>query len=363
MNLDEQKLDYPWGDVLPEPGIPRVVADGVRWIRMPLPFALDHINLWLLRDCIDGREGWTVVDCGVARDEVKLLWEQIFEQALEGLPVLRVIVTHMHPDHVGLASWICARWHVPLWMTMTDYATACLWSNNAVPAAGPTGNEALAHFIRHGLTDPDAQESIGKRAGYYPSLVPSMPSSFRRIMHGDRISIGGREWRIIVGYGHAPEHASLYCDTLRLLIAGDMVLPRISTNISVFNYEPDGNPLPLYLNSLRGYDDLPDDTLVLPSHGRPFRGLHERIQQQHRHHAERLEEVLVACAQPQSAADIVPVMFRRKLDHHQLTFAMGEALAHLHALYHDGKLERIQGEDDVFRFRQVRKASAATSPI
>jgi glyoxylase-like metal-dependent hydrolase (beta-lactamase superfamily II) len=323
---------------------------------MPLPFALDHINLWLLRDQIDGREGWTVVDCGVSRDEVKALWEQVFEQALDGLPVLRVIVTHMHPDHVGLAHWLCERWHAPLCMTMTDFAFARLWSRpavNGVNAGGPNGQSAVDHFTRHGLSDPEAQDKIRQRSNYYPSLVPDVPSRFNRIMDGDRIQIGGRKWRVIVGYGHAPEHASLYCDTLQVLISGDMVLPRISTNISVFDFEPDANPLPLYLNSLRAYDGLPEDTLVLPSHGRPFRGLHERIAQQNAHHAERLEEVMTACVRPMSTTDIVPIMFRRKLDLHQLTFAMGEALAHLHALYFDGKLARSTGDDGVVRF--VRK--------
>ncbi|HEY9573219.1 MAG TPA: MBL fold metallo-hydrolase, partial [Pusillimonas sp.] len=288
MNENEKKLDYPWGDELPAFGQARVVADGLRWIRMPLPFALDHINLWLLRDEIDGRQGWTIVDCGVARDDVKALWEQVFDNALEGLPVLRVIVTHMHPDHVGLAHWLCERWNAPLWMTATDYMTARLWSRPAVNGTspgGPNGQSAVEHFTRHGLADPEAQEKIRQRSNYYPGLVPDVPARFHRIMHGDSIVIGGREWRVIVGYGHAPEHASLYCDTLQVLISGDMLLPRISTNISVFDFEPDANPLPLYLNSLRAYDGLAEGTLVLPSHGRPFRGMHERIGQQHAHHA------------------------------------------------------------------------------
>ena len=355
MNPNEQKLSYPWNDELPEPGTANTVADGLRWIRMPLPFALNHINLWLLRDNIDGRDGWTIVDCGVARDEVKALWEQVYENALDGLPILRVIVTHMHPDHIGLAHWLCERWNAPLWMTMTDYALARLWSRpsvNGMNAGGPNGQSAVDHFTRHGLADPQAQDKIRERVNYYPSLVPDVPTRFVRIMDGDRLQIGGREWRIIVGYGHAPEHASLYCDTLQVLISGDMVLPRISTNISVFDYEPEANPLPLYLNSLRAYDGLPLETLVLPSHGKPFRGLHERVTQQHTHHAERLQEVLDACRTPMSTTDIVPIMFRRELDVHQLTFAMGEALAHLHALYFDGKLVREMCNDGIIRFRR-----------
>ena len=156
-------------------------------------------------------------------------------------------------------------------------------------------------------------------------------------------------FRIIVGFGHAPEHASLYCEDDRLLIAGDMVLPRISTNVSVFDLEPDADPLPRYLRSLDRLLLLPADTLVLPSHGKPFIGLHQRIGQQHRHHADRLDEVLAACVTPQTAASIVPVLFKRSLDSHQITFALGESLAHLHALWHDGKVER-RDDEGVYRF-------------
>jgi glyoxylase-like metal-dependent hydrolase (beta-lactamase superfamily II) len=351
MNPNEHQLVYPLGETQPDPGLALEVAPGVRWIRMPLPFALDHINLWLLRDECDGRQGWTVIDCGISRDEVKELWNRIFETQLEGMPVLRVIVTHMHPDHVGLASWLCERWNAMLWMTNTDFAVASYFSHGS--GAGAGGEAAVQHFARHGLTDAEAQARIRERAGYYPNLVPSMPRRYRRIMDGDRIRIGGRDWRVIVGYGHAPEHVSLYCADIGVLISGDMVLPRISTNISVFDYEPESNPLPLYLRSLDRYEGIADDTLVLPSHGRPFKGLHQRIAQQHAHHADRLAEVVEACAQPKCTADIVPVLFKRKLDLHQLTFAMGEALAHLHALYYDGKLSRRTGDDGIIRFTTI----------
>ncbi|AZY50685.1 MBL fold metallo-hydrolase [Bordetella avium] len=350
MNANEHKLQYPWGEFQPKPGQVQEVAPGVKWLRMPLPFALDHINLWLLRDEIDGRQGWTLVDCGISRDEVRTLWEQIFERELDGLPVLRVMVTHMHPDHIGLADWLCQRWQAPLWISMTDFMTASYWSSRA-GNSGAGGQGAVAHFARHGLIDPDAQAQIRERAGYYANLVPRVPGQFRRIMDGDLIRIGGRDWRAIVGYGHAPEHMSFYCADPALLISGDMVLPRISTNVSVFDHEPEANPLPLYLRSLQAYAGLSADTLVLPSHGRPFLGLHERIAQQRQHHAERLAEVLQACAQAEcSATDIVPVLFHRKLDLHQLTFALGEALAHLHALYFEGKLRRISGADGMVRF-------------
>jgi glyoxylase-like metal-dependent hydrolase (beta-lactamase superfamily II) len=258
----------------------------------------------------------------------------------------------MHPDHVGLASWLCEKWNVPLSMSMTDYTTAKLWSLGQ--SNGGTGGERAAqHLGQHGMTDPESLDQIRARASYYPNLVPGMPASYARLLDGQTLSIGGHEWQEIVGYGHAPEHIALYCPDKNVLISGDMVLPRISTNVSVFDYEPLGNPLPLYLNSLNNFEHLPADTLILPSHGKPFKGLHERIAQQQAHHADRLAEVLEACATPQSTTDILPVMFKRTLDLHQTTFAMGEALAHLHALYFEGKLSREICADGIIRF--VRK--------
>jgi len=348
MNPQEERLQYPFGDTLPAPGETLEVADGVRWIRMGLPFQLDHINLWLLRDRIDGRDGWTVVDCCVSRDDAKAQWERIFETQLQGLPVLRVMVTHMHPDHVGLAYWLCERWNAPLWISATDYNTARLASQTTTGFGGPMAAE---FFASHGLTDPDSVEKIKARASYYPSLVPDVPRRFRRLRDGEPVRIGQREWRCIAGFGHAPEHIALHCGEAGVLISGDMVLPRISTNVSVHDVEPESNPLRLFLDSIDGMRTLPADTLVLPSHGKPFRGLHERIQQLLEHHDARLRDVMEACAAgPKSAADILPLLFKRKLDLHQTTFAMGESVAHLHALWHDGRLVRRREADGVWRF-------------
>jgi glyoxylase-like metal-dependent hydrolase (beta-lactamase superfamily II) len=195
-------------------------------------------------------------------------------------------------------------------------------------------------------------EKIRERASYYCTLVPGVPGQYRRLMEGDVLTIGGRRWRCISGHGHAPEHIALYCDELRLLIGGDMMLPRISTNISVFEMEPEANPLRLFLQSIDKFRALPQDTLTLPSHGKPFTGLHRRIDQLHAHHRDRLAEVMEACRdRPCSAADILPLLFRRKLDLHQTTFAMGEAVAHLHALWFEGKLQRIRDKEGVYRFQ------------
>jgi len=353
MNELERQLHYPLGDALPAPGATLEVAPGVRWIRMALPFALDHINLWLLRDTLDGREGWTVVDCCITRDEAKAQWEQLFATGFEGLPLLRVIVTHMHPDHIGLAWWLCQRWSTPehpcrLWMSATDYNLARVGSAGT---NGFGGDSAALFFASHGLRDPVSMDKIRERASYYPTLVPAVPRQFRRLMNGDALAIGGRTWRCISGHGHAPEHIALYCDELKLLIGGDMMLPRISTNVSVFDMEPEANPLQLFLQSIDKFKALPADTLTLPSHGKPFTGLHRRIEQLHAHHRDRLAEVLQVCTeQPCSAADVLPVLFKRALDLHQTTFAMGESIAHLHALWYEGRLQRTHGADGVYRF-------------
>ena len=361
MNPLEAQLDYPLGDFIPDLGSVHEIAPGVLWLRMGLPFALNHINLWLLEDTIETehgpRTGWTAIDCGITNAATQDAWETIFASHLRGLPIVRVLCTHCHPDHVGLAGWLCKRWDAPLYMTAGEYGFARMMSA-ALP--GVDGTAMLPHFQRHGATDPALVQQLGERKSYYPTLVPSVPDAYTRLLDGQLVRIGApigaHAWRIITGFGHSPEHAALYCSDLGLLISGDMVLPRISTNVSVFAVEPASNPVQAYLDSLQKFSTLPADTLVLPSHGKPFRGLHVRITQLAEHHAARLAEVVVACAAPQSAASIVPIMFARALDTHQLTFALGEALAHLHKLWYDGVLIRACDADGVIRF-QTRHAN------
>jgi glyoxylase-like metal-dependent hydrolase (beta-lactamase superfamily II) len=357
MSALEAELGYPLTDRLPDLGSTLEVAPGVRWLRMGLPFQLDHINLWLLRDREHGPdgtlEGWTIVDCGITNDATRAAWEQVFATQLDGLPVLRVIVTHMHPDHMGLAHWLTGRWSTDLrdcrlWASATDYNNARLASS----AITGFGGEATARFMAsHGLTDPAAQQQILGRTNYYANMVPQVPPQYRRMMEGDVLQIGGRDWACLAGHGHAPEHISLHCAELGVLISGDMLLPRISTNISVHEVEPESNPLTLYLDSLKRLQVLPGATLVLPSHGRPFTGLHRRVEQLLEHHAERLADVMTACAEaPQHAAGLLMLLFKRELDLHQTTFAMGESVAHLHALWLAGRLVRRRGADRIYRF-------------
>jgi glyoxylase-like metal-dependent hydrolase (beta-lactamase superfamily II) len=353
MNVLESQLDYPFGEALPERGSTIEVAPGLHWLRMGLPFALDHINLWLLRDAVGERLGWTIVDSGIDDAATRAAWENIFATRLDGLPVLRVVVTHMHPDHIGCAHWLCERWNVRLWISATDFNVARLASSASAGFGGPL---SAAFMAVHGMAaDPVAVDKVGARSNYYRSLVPALPLTYRRLLDGGTVEIGRADardaWSCHAGYGHAPEHIALHNATGAVLISGDMVLPRISTNVSVVDVEPEADPLRLYLDSIERMRQIPADTLVLPSHGRPFRGLHTRIDQLRAHHEARFVDVLEALSAkgPQSAFELVPVIFKRPLDLHQMTFAMGESIAHLHALWFAGKLERHVA-DGVYRF-------------
>jgi glyoxylase-like metal-dependent hydrolase (beta-lactamase superfamily II) len=333
-------LQYPWPET-PPAGTTLEVAPGVYWLSMPLPFQLDHINLWLLRD----GEGWTVVDTGIGDATTRSLWERIFSEFRN---VTRVILTHYHPDHAGNAAWICKRFGAELWTTQGEYLTA-----HAVRAsgAGYTTQAVLSVFKKNGLADERLQTMSAMRGNNrYSELVPEFPLSYRRIIEGDTLRIGGHAWKAIIGHGHAPEHLSLYCEALNVVIAGDMLLSTISTNVSVWSIDPEGDPLRLFLDSVAHYRELPADVLVLPSHGKPFRGAHTRVQQLEDHHAAHFAKLLQSLDEPKSAAEVLGVLFRRKLDAHQMFFAMGEAIAHLHYLFYAGQATRAVGIDGVVRY-------------
>jgi glyoxylase-like metal-dependent hydrolase (beta-lactamase superfamily II) len=334
-------LQYPWPET-PQPGTTLEVAPGVRWLSMPLPFQLDHINLWLLED----EGGCTIVDCGIGNAETRALWEKILPREVK-----RVILTHYHPDHAGNAGWLCNRFGVEMWTTQGEYLTAHAVRSSS---AGYTSEAVLSVFKRNGL---DAQRSRAMAAmrgnNRYAELVPDFPHAYRRIIEGDVVRIDGHDWKAIIGHGHAPEHLSLYCEALNVVIAGDMLLSTISTNVSVWSIDPEGDPLRLFLESLQRYRELPQDVLVLPSHGKPFRGAHARVAQLEEHHGERLKELLDVLEEPKSANDLLPVLFRRPLDAHQTFFAMGEAIAHLHYLYYAGKARRAVGPDGVMRYARA----------
>jgi glyoxylase-like metal-dependent hydrolase (beta-lactamase superfamily II) len=311
---------------------------------MPLPFALDHINLWVLRD----GDGFTLVDTGFGTQVTWDLWERHFVDTLEGRPVRRVIVTHYHPDHLGSAAWLVERSQASFWMTTGEFLSGHAAHDDTAGFDRPTG---MDFFARNGLDVSGFPEKLRTGNGYRRG-VPSIPKLYRRMMDGDAISIDGHDWRVITVFGHAPEHAALFCASRNILISGDQVLPRITTNVGVWGNQPEGNPLELFLSSLGKFADLPADALVLPSHDRVFTGLHPRIAQLHAHHAERLERLHAGCNNI-TAFEAIPLLFKRQLDDHQLMFAMGEAIAHLHYLEHQGKVRRTSDAQGHYRFLRL----------
>ncbi|MEW6690735.1 MAG: MBL fold metallo-hydrolase, partial [Pseudomonadota bacterium] len=333
--LEHTPIAHPFPNP-PAPGATLEVAPGVRWLRMALPFELDHINLWLLED----GEAWTLVDTGLGNEATRAVWEAAFGSIKK--PIRRVIVTHYHPDHAGNAAWLCGRFGTELWMTRGEFLTVHAARNGA---AGYSTEAQIALFRANGLDEARCAALLA-RGGLYRKLVPDFPLSHRRLLEGDSVAIGGGQWRVMIGHGHAPEHASLYCEASKVLIAGDMLLPRISTNVAVRPVDPLSNPLKMFLDSIARYRELSPEVLVLPSHGLPFHGAHARIAQLEAHHGERLEALAAACATaPRSAAEVLEVLFRRRLDGDQVFFAWGEAIAHWHCLYYAGRLARSAGRD------------------
>jgi glyoxylase-like metal-dependent hydrolase (beta-lactamase superfamily II) len=312
---------------------------------MPLPFALDHINLWLLAET----DGWTAVDCGYGDAPTRTLWDAHFATTLAGRPVKRIVATHFHPDHLGNAAWLMGRFGCPVVMTRAEFLTAhAVLEERATHSLADT----CRLFAAHGMP-PDFVAALAARGNQYHRGVPEVPVHFMGMQDGDDVDAGGSPWRIVCGHGHSPEHASLYSEPRGLLISGDMLLPRISTNVSVAASEPDGDPLARFLDSIADFATLPPETLVLPSHGLPFRGLALRVAQLQAHHADRLaelEQAIFAAAAPVSASDILPVLFRRALDLQQRFFAMGEAIAHLNHLWHRSRIRRTVAADGAIRF-------------
>jgi glyoxylase-like metal-dependent hydrolase (beta-lactamase superfamily II) len=338
-------LVYPF-ELTPSPGTGEVVeiAPGVLWLRMPLGGSLAFINVWALQD---GDE-WTVVDTGMRTDATAAGWRAAFAGALGGRPVKRVICTHMHPDHVGMAGWIRRKFGAELWMTRLEYITCRL-------LAADTGREAPKDgldFFRAAGWDDAALETYAARFGGFGKGLYPMPDAYRRIGDGEAIRIGDHDWRVVVGSGHSPEHACLYQPELKLMISGDQVLPRISSNVSVFPTEPDADPLAEWLTSLARIKTLiPDEVLVLPAHNDPFHGLHGRIDHLIRGHERGLSRLERTLAEPKRAIDVFGALFARPISGDLLGMATGESLAHLNCLKGRGKANRETGADGVTWWR------------
>lgn len=339
-------LTYPCGEA-PAPGGAKEIVPGVAWLRMPMPFSLDHINLWAVRD----GEGWAVFDTGLQGDETVAAWRaHLGGEGLLAQGLTRVLVTHMHPDHVGMAGWLTRKAGIRLWMTRLEYLTC----RSLVADTGRTAPEDALRFYQAAGWDNDAIEVYRARFGSFGKFMHALPDSYRRLRDGERFDIGEHEWRVIVGTGHSPEHACFYCEDLKLLVSGDQVLPRISSNVSVFPTEPDADPMNEWLESLTKLrDEIPDDVLVLPAHNEPFRGLHARLEYLARSQHAALDRLRDGLSKPRRAVDVFALLFSRRIDSEPqlLNMATGESIAHLNYLLHRGEALMERAEDGVAWYR------------
>jgi len=331
-------LKYPFA-AKPEPGQSIEVAPGVHWIRLPLPFQLNHINVWAIED----GDGLAIIDTGINSASVQELWQQVWK-GLGSKPVTRIFVTHLHPDHVGLAGWISEVHGAPLYMSRTDYL---LCRTLVMDTGQPAPEEGVAFYKAAGWSEASL-DVYRKRFGGFGAGVYKLPLSYIRLIEGQEYEIGGNRWRVVVGRGHAPEHACLWCPERKLMISGDQILPRISSNISVFPTEPEANPLQEWLDSCRHLRDLiPDDTLVLPSHNEPFLGVSTRMTQLIDDHESGMQKILELCREPKRAVSVFPALFRTKITAGNYGMATGESLAHLNCLLARGQLTRKRDADGI----------------
>ena len=324
-------------------GEPVEVVPGILWLRLPLPLALDHVNVWLL----DDGDGWTLIDAGFRDERTIAIWEALLAGALAQKPIRRVIATHFHPDHVGLCGWLAERLEAPFWTSRIEWLQArllALDTSDGYVQAG-RGFDAAA-----GLA-PELVEARFARGNRYRQSVSPPPAAYTRLAAGDSITMGGTDWRVLIGEGHSPEMLTFYSRARNILIAADQVLPRISPVVAVWPPVPEADPLAEFLGSLPQYLELASDTLVLPSHDAPYHGLHDRVRALVHHHDERLDLTLRACAEPATTVEVMSKLFRRKFDIHQLGFALGETMAHVNYLLAQGQLE-VAGQRGAARLYQ-----------
>jgi glyoxylase-like metal-dependent hydrolase (beta-lactamase superfamily II) len=328
---EEEGVVYPF-DMTPEGAEVHEIAPDVLWFRLPLPIALDHVNVFAFADA----EGWTVIDTGFATAKAREMWRGFLAGRLGGKPLRRVIVTHFHPDHIGLAGWLQSEYGAKLVTTRTSWLMARLLQLDVQerPVA-----ETIAFWRQAGMDPAILDARLAERPFNFADVVDPLPRGIRTIGEGDAIRFGGRTWDVRLGGGHAPDHATFWSREDELVIGGDQFLPRISPNIGVYASEPDADPMTDWLNSCARFEKIAtSQQLILPGHGRPFRGLPSRLRQLIDNHEAAFDRLVEFLDVPRTACDCFVVLFRRPIGSAEYGLAMAEALANLNYLY---RKERI----------------------
>lgn len=322
------------------------VAPRVRWLRLPLPMALDHVNCYALEE----EDSWTLIDTGMSSKHTRTLWQALMAVPLRGKPVTRLIVTHYHPDHIGLAGWFQSL-GVELITTRTSWLYARMLTLDEQRQPSP---ESLLFYQRAGLSAEQRAARALERPFNFRDVVAPMPLGFTRIAEGDVITAGGRRWLVRIGHGHAPEHAMLWSMDDNLIIGGDQLLPSISANIGVYPTEPEADPLTEWLDSARALmPHARDDQLVLPGHKLPFTGLPFRLNEMVRDHEHALDRLLDHLASPKMATDCFPVLFKRPVGPETFGMALCESVAHLNCLLLRGAISRDLSDDGAWEWRAI----------
>ncbi|MGV8950076.1 MAG: MBL fold metallo-hydrolase [Cypionkella sp.] len=338
-------VHHPWPDA-PAQGEAVEIAQGILWMRLPLPMALDHVNVYALEDA----DGWTIIDTGFSSRKTKAIWQSLIDGPLAAKPLRRLIVTHHHPDHIGLAGWFQTM-GVELITTRTAWLLARMLVLDVQDSPTP---EAMQFYRRAGLSAAALDAKASQRPFNFADVVDPMPLGFSRIDEGDVLSLAGRRWQVRLGHGHAPDHATLWSMDDALILGGDQLLPGISANIGVYPTEPEADPLGEWLASAAAFQPLARaDHLVLPGHKLPFTGLPFRLGQMAENHHSALERLRAFLAGPHSAAECFVPLFKREITGDAFGLALVEAVAHLNYLLKRGQISRRLGDAGAWIWQAV----------
>lgn len=339
------KIRYPWAEP-PADGEWTEIADGVLWIRLPLPMALDHVNVYAL----DDGDGWTVIDTGVSSQKSRAIWEKLLAGPLSGKPVHRVVVTHHHPDHVGNAGWFQSEHGAELVVSRTAWLFARMLTLD-VQESWP---QETLDFYRSAGMDPEVlAKRMDERPFNFADIVYPMPLGYTRVKQGDVIRMGGRDWDVHMGNGHAPEHATFWSRDDHLVLTGDQIISSISSNLGVYATEPMADPVADWMESCQRLETLArPDHLVLGGHKLPFTGLPLRMRQLIDNHHGALERLLNDLDRPKAASDCFTALFKRPIKGGEYGLALVEAVAHLNHLYHIDAVTRTRRADGAWEYQR-----------